>query len=334
VFGRPTSSSAICLALAAVLVLISTRGSNPWLLLIGAALAAGPLLSQVLRPDLGSVSICFRGAERVGLGETTEQLFHVHNRGRRTTPVLRLTHEVDGFTPLALAVPALAPGERADLTVHRTPVARAVADEHRLALRTTAPFGLAVHRRTLLVVSRTVVHPRRVPVARLFGAVHGERPSGRPARVGSEPHALAEWRRGEGLRQVHWRASARHDRLMVVVPEATVQSRLALVVGGIPHDSRWEELLATAAWTAVEAASEGPVRLLAAGVPDYEGDDAGAVLDWFAGLRFVPSPPRSLLAEAERWTGPDGAVVLASTRAPEEMGLAGASRMVVIGAPA
>ncbi len=314
-------------------MLISIRGANPWVLVIGAGLAAGPVLSQLFRPDLASVSICFRAPERVGLGETSEQLFHVHNRGRRATPELRLTHEVAGFPALALAVPVLAPGQRADLTVPRPAIARGVAGEHRLGLRTSAPFGMAVHHRELVVQTRMVVHPRRVPVPAVLGTVRGERVSGRSAREGSEPHALAEWRRGDGLRQVHWRASARHDRLMVVVPEATVQSRLALVVGGIPHDSRWEDLLATAAWTAVTAASQGPVRLLAGGVPEYEGDDAGAVLDWFAGLRFVPSPPVSLLTGAVEWAGPDGLVMLASTRSAAEFGLADVPGVVVLEGP-
>ena len=81
------------------------------------------------------------------------------------------------------------------------------------------------------------VAPARGPVAVVPAGALGSTGGGRPNRLGDEPHELREWRRGDTLRQVHWRATARRDRLTVVVPENTVRSRVALVILGVPGRS-------------------------------------------------------------------------------------------------
>lgn len=311
----PTGSGALTVLLAVVLGLISLRAANPWLLLVGCALLAPVLVSQLLRPDLRSISICLRSGDRVGVGECIEQVFHAHNRGRRSSPGLRLTHAPEGFAAVTLLVPALPPGGRAELTVLRRATARGVSVIHDLQLQTVAPFGLAVHRRRLAVTARVSVHPAPVPVGAPVGGAAGSRVGGRPARAGDDAHELREWRRGDSLRQVHWRATARHDRLTVVIPEVTVRSRFALVVAGSPLDDDWEALLSSAAWTAVDAARRGSTVLLsAAGTPDLHGDDPGAVLDWFAALGPVLPPPPPLLAAAADWAAGSGSVMVAGTR--------------------
>jgi uncharacterized protein (DUF58 family) len=309
----PTGAGGITLLLAVVLGTISLRASNPWLLLIAAALLAPVVVSQLLRPDLRLVSVCFISADRVVVGDSGEQVFHVHNRGRRSSPALQLGHTVRGFEPIVLAVPALPPGGSAALTVLRPAVARGMSLVHEVRLWTTAPFGMVVHQSLILVTARISVHPAPGVVAVLPGVTQGVG-DGRPNRLGDEPHELREWRRGDSLRQVHWRATARHDRLTVVIPENTVRSRLALVIHGTP-DNLFESLLSTAAWTAVEVArSGGIVRLSAAGNPDYLGDDPGAALDWFAALGVVnPTEPAALVA-AGAWAGTSGSLVLATTQ--------------------
>jgi uncharacterized protein (DUF58 family) len=311
----PTALGTISLLFTVMLGAISLRAANPWLLAVACALVAPVVLSQLMRPDLKAVSVRFRSRERVGVGEAMDHSFVATNDGRRSLPACRLTHALDGFDPVSLAVPPLPPGGCAEVSVRRTALARGVAREHRVALLTAAPFGMAQHRRALSVTAQISIHPAPAPVATLVGEAHGELVTGRPTRSGPDPHGLREWRRGDERRQVHWRATARHDRLTVVIPEATVQTRLALVVGGSPHDERWEDLLATAAWTAVEAArGQGEVRLAAGGVASYQGGDPGAVLDWFAALRFVPEASAPVLSEAVRWVGADGLVLLATTR--------------------
>jgi uncharacterized protein (DUF58 family) len=312
---QQTTSGGITVLLAAVLGLISLRASNPWLLLVSCALLAPVVISQVLRPDLRSISICFNSSDRVAVGDSMQQIFHVHNRGRRSSPDLQLSHALQCFPSIMLAVPALPPGGRADLTILRTAASRGVATVHDLQLQTIAPFGMALHRWKFSTVARINVHPALGPVGLLPGGAAGQLVGGRPTRFGHEPHELREWRRGDSLRQVHWRATARHNRLTVVIPEITIHAQFALVIAGSAQDESWEELISTAAWTAVDAARAGrSVLISAAGTPDYTGDDPAAILDWFAALGPVDVPGPALLEAAEQWVGSSGSVVVASTR--------------------
>ena len=326
----PTGVGAVSLLLAVMTGLISLRASNPWLLLLACALLAPAVLSWLFRPELRAISVCFIGADRVIVGDLHEQHFHVHNRGRRSSPALQLEHWARGFAPMTLAVPALPPDGTAEVTVRRPALARGVTVGHEVGLWTTAPFGMALHQRLFRAdaqIAQISVHPARGPVAVLPTVFQGAG-GGRPNRLGDEPHELREWRRGDSLRQVHWRATARHDRLTVVIPENTVRSRLALVILGSP-DADLEALLSTAAWTAVEAIrSDGILRLSAAGSPDYIGDDPGAVLDWFAALEPRPAIDPATLASAVGWAGSSGSVVLATTR-PEDLAHLGAGVLLL-----
>jgi uncharacterized protein (DUF58 family) len=315
VIALPTPAGAVSLLLAAALALISLRASNPWLLLVACALFTPVLISQVLRADLGAISICFRSPERMAVGETVEQVFHAHNRGRRSSPAFRLIHTHPGFGAFSLSAPSLPPGGRAELVIRRTATTRGIGTDHELRLQTTAPFGMAAYRHRIPGTARISVHPAPGPVPDLIGISSGDRPAGRPARSGPELHGLREWRRGDALRQVHWRATARQERLIVIVPEVVISSRFALVVAGSSSDEGWEALLSTAAWTAVEAAAgQRPVRLSAAGTPDYLGEQADGVLDWFAALRTVAVAPEQIVRDAVDWADADGLVVVASTR--------------------
>jgi uncharacterized protein (DUF58 family) len=312
----PTLVGAATLVLSAGVALISLRASNPWLLLVACALFTPVLVSQLLRAHLTAISICYNSPQRMAVGESVEQSFHAHNHGRRSSPAFRLTHSHHGFGSLSLAVPSLPPGGMARLEIQRTAVNRGVQARHELMLQTTAPFGMATYRRLMAGDNQTSVYPAPGPVAELSGIAQGDRLSGRPSRFGHELHGLREWRPGDALNQVHWRATARHDRLTVVVPEILVSSRFALVVAGSSADEDWEALLSTAAWTAVEAArAHSPIRLSAAGAPEHLGVDAVGVLDWFAGLGDVAEGTEAQLRAAAEWAEPDGLVVIAGTRA-------------------
>ncbi|HST81766.1 MAG TPA: DUF58 domain-containing protein [Kineosporiaceae bacterium] len=311
--ATPTGVGGITLLVAIVLGLISLRASNPWLLLIACALLTPVLASQLLRPDLTAISICFASADRVVVGASSKQTFHVHNRGRHSSPALQLQHSVRGFAAISLAVPALPAGGSAHLTILRPAVSRGVSLIHDIRLWTTAPFGMALHQSLISVTARINVHPAPGPIG-VLPPVSAGAGGGRPNRLGEEPHEMREWRRGDSLRQVHWRATARHDRLTVVIPENTVRSRLAVVIHG-PSDDEFEALLRTAAWTAVQTArSDGILRLSAAGIPDYVGDDPGAVLDWFAALESILAIGPEAVETAATWAGSSGTLVLASTR--------------------
>jgi uncharacterized protein (DUF58 family) len=312
---RVTAAGWLVLLVAAAVGLVAVRTANPWLLLIACAIAA-PLVVSVL-PTSGELHVhtTTELPRRCHAGDAVEHAIAFYNAGRRSMPAMRLHQSVAGFEDLTIGVQAFGPQRRGDAHVQRTALARTVAPEAVYRLETTAPFGLTVRRHAFRQPTEVTVHPRPVPPVSLASLGAGDEWANRPARSGHEPHGLREWRRGDELRHVHWRATARHGELVVVVPELTHSPRLAIVVAGAPGDPDWEELVSVAAWTAVDAVRRGHTLLLCAGsVPDLEGPDAMHALDWFAGLGEVPPVPPELVERATEWVGDLGMVLVASTR--------------------
>ncbi|HEV2796281.1 MAG TPA: DUF58 domain-containing protein, partial [Nocardioides sp.] len=98
-----------------------------------------------------------------------------------------------------------------------------------MSVRVTDPFGLVELGRTFHATSRLTVTPRTValPTIPLGGAWTGSGDN-RPrafATGSAEDVTVREYRRGDDLRRVHWRSSARVGELMVRREEQPWQSR-------------------------------------------------------------------------------------------------------------
>jgi len=298
---------------------LGLRSGNPWLLFLACASGAPLLVGWLARPRLDALAVRWRGPHRAMVGELVEHHFEVQNTGRRPTPVTTLVHQVHGYPPATILVPALAPGGTADVALPRRPQLRTVSHRHHLTASTAAPFGFVEHRRVWHLDATVVIHPGPVePDAVPHWAGAGDEPSGARARTGAHPHGVRQWRPGDDRRHVHWRATARHGRLVVVEPEQTVSRRLALVIVGDAGHLPWESVVSRAAWTAVAAIRAGrEVLLVAQGAVDSRtGDcqttDAATALDWFSALRSPHLAPAAL-ARAADWAGPGGDVVLVAT---------------------
>jgi len=283
------------------LVLVGLRNEHLLLTVLGAGALSTVVVSLLMRPPLHALTYCFRGPVRVRAGQYVQHELHVHNRGRRSTPRLLLTHHVDGFDDVVLAVPALPPGASATVSAWRLARTRGVRELHSLRAGSASPFGLMRFTSVSHASSTLVVHPRALPAEPLDGrGQDGDLPSGVTARSGAEPHAVREYRPGDPVRRVHWRSSARHGRLVVVEPERTVARRVALLVAGVPvrpgttwRSPDWEDLLAEAAWGVTQALPGGGSALLYAAQPQLEllhAVDEVTALDWFAALGDVRLP--------------------------------------------
>ena len=328
---RITGAGWLVLLLGVAVGVVAVRTANPWLLLVACAIVS-PLLVSAM-PSFGELHVhtTTEFPRRCHAGDVVEHAITFYNAGRRSMPAMRLHQTVPGFEDLVIGVQAFGPKRRGDAQVRRNAVARAVAPQATYRIETTAPFGLTVRRHTFHQATEVAVHPRPVPPASLASLGTGETPANRPARAGLEPHGLREWQRGDELRHVHWRATARHGQLVVVVPELTHSPRLAIVVAGVPGDPEWEDLVSVAAWTAVDAVRRGhTLRLTAGGATPLEGPDAMHALDWFAGLGDVTPAPRTLLDESADWVGELGMVLVASTRAGRGPGAEGAGRLRIL----
>ena len=145
-----------------------------------------------------------------------------------------------------------------------------------MSVRVTDPFGLVELGRTFHATTRLTVTPRTIPLPSipLGGAWTGSgdnRP--RAFAVGSaEDVTVREYRRGDDLRRVHWRSSARVGELMVRREEQPWQSRATVFLDnratshrGQGAASSLEGAVATAASVAVHLAHHGyTVRLVTA----------------------------------------------------------------------
>jgi uncharacterized protein (DUF58 family) len=123
-------------------------------------------------------------------------------------------------------------GSRARLTYTLTPPRRGVFRIGPLAIAYSDPFGLAVGFMTIGGKDELIVTPHVTELPQ--SGVWLEAPDGSARLVqamgvgNSDDLMTREYRRGDALRRVHWRASARHGELMVrqeeqrAYPEATI----------------------------------------------------------------------------------------------------------------
>ena len=145
-----------------------------------------------------------------------------------------------------------------------------------MSVRVSDPFGLVELGRSFRTTVPLIVTPRTVPLPQipLSGAWTGSgdnRP--RAFAIGSaEDVTVREYRRGDDLRRVHWRSSARVGELMVRREEQPWQSRATLFIDNraVSHRghgvaSSLEAAVSAAASIAVHLAQRGfAVRLVTA----------------------------------------------------------------------
>jgi uncharacterized protein (DUF58 family) len=283
---------------------------DAWLLLLAAACLGLVVGARILRPRLTGVRVDVSTPPRASVGESVVSHVHVRNNGRRTLPLVRLHHHVDGLEDVTVLVDAVPPGGCVAATVTRTATVRAVAREGRVSLSSSAPLGLVQLETTGVVPQDLVVHPQvvRVPPA---PTSDGTDPFGRPvrSRSGLDVHGVRDWQRGDDTSQVHWRSTARRGRLVVLEREEPRGGRLTLCVMGPDATADWEPLVSAVASLSVATVRAGrPVRLLASDPTSADWRERVCtqdveVLDWCAALQAVRPPDLASLDRLRTWLG-------------------------------
>jgi uncharacterized protein (DUF58 family) len=127
-----------------------------------------------------------------------------------------------GSTPIAPLPPlGRGPSERgvARLRYELTPPRRGIVEIGPIVVETTDPFGLARAEFTVGGAQKVVVTPQAVPLNRHSLGLAADSGSARlfqrRAIAGDDDLMTREYRPGDALRRVHWRASAHHGELMV-----------------------------------------------------------------------------------------------------------------------
>ncbi|NVZ48832.1 DUF58 domain-containing protein [Pseudomonas sp. B6002] len=188
------------------------------------SIAWGLLLALLLMAVLDAVRLCRRPSVQVerlmpgslALGRWSEVRLSLTHHYSQPLTVTVFDHAPDGLSVENLPQSiALNPGERSELGYRLRPLRRGHFSFSRCEVHLPSPFGLWSARRFVEVSDATRVYP---DFARLYGAQLlgvdnwlsqlGVRQHQRRG-LGLEFHQLREFREGDSLRQIDWKATAR-----------------------------------------------------------------------------------------------------------------------------
>lgn len=266
---------------------------------------------------------------RTSPGSTVRVRLRTRNSGSRSLRVSERVLGTDGEQ--AVPLDSLAGGAAGESDYWLQPLRRGVVDLGPVRAGRSDPFGLADAERGCGGVERLWVHPRweylrTVPVGRVAdpdGEVDG-------ARAGTLTfHTLRDYVPGDDLRHVHWRSSARLDRLVVREYVDTSQTRLCVIVddrltsGG---DARFDEVASAAASvlaTGVRASLHCELRLVSGRGRDGTGG-LSPLLDLLAEAGPEPEAdlPSALRLARSRMDG-DTVVLVSGNLTATDLGLFG-----------
>ncbi|AGZ40274.1 hypothetical protein AFR_09925 [Actinoplanes friuliensis DSM 7358] len=298
------------------------------LLRVAILLAALPLLAAAYVGRSRYKLACTRSLEpgRAPVGSSARVILRLQNMSRLPTGTLLLEDRL----PYALGSRPRVVLER--LGAHQaSSVAYTVRADVRgrypvgpLVIRLTDPFGLCELTRSFPSVDRLTVIPQVVPLpaVRLAGEYAGTGDSrARSVAVhGEDDAATREYRRGDDLRRVHWRSTARTGELMVRREEQPWESRATVVLDTRLDAHRGEGPTASFEW-AVSAAASIAVHLRQSGyklrlvtgtgidVDATEIGGEGAILDTLADVKLSAAGDVSVLVEQVRRRSDGGLVI-------------------------
>ena len=223
-------------------------------------------------------------AGRISAGETLPVEITLEALGRRgigwTVLPDRLPPAVDSMPPEGIGLPVLQPGETSQVRLGLLCRRRGAYRLRGFRVETSFPLGLMVAQRVFTEDRSLLVYPRFAPLARL------DIPSGRryqPGEVALASHlgdslefiGNRDYREGDPIRSIDWRATARLNRPVVreyreeyMLRAAVLLDTRAPAAPGLPTPPAFERAVSMAASVSdFMARSEYLVDLFAAG-PD------------------------------------------------------------------
>jgi uncharacterized protein (DUF58 family) len=199
------------------------------------------------------------------------------------------------------------------------------------------PLGLYTHRREVEAEATLIVHPRPVPLPKVKppsgGRQFTSRVRARQRGDGTDFRGVREYTPGDDLRRVHWKQTAKRQKLTIVEYESGEANSVGIILDlsptyhtGVEDESTLEYGVTLAASVASQALKRGAeVAFVAEGARSYSirslvgSQDETAAMDALARVRadaqisFAES-----LADVERWLAPGAGVVIISPSVGEE----------------
>ncbi|WP_436795639.1 DUF58 domain-containing protein [Actinospongicola halichondriae] len=234
---RPTRHGLLVAVGAAGLVAVGRFLGLPELFAIGAAIAMLVVACGLWVSTRAIDVVVARSVRpsRVHVGNPCTVEVQVRNRGRRTSPVLRLHDPVTGTAGADLLLAPI-PLRKVAKVAYRLPTTnRGLVTVGPMMVEVTDPFGLTTARNRASGPVEITVLPRIdeiPPLARTVGPdPDGGAETGSLGRVGEDFAALRPYVIGDDLRRVHWPSSARtDDDLLVRQDDIPWQGRICVVL--------------------------------------------------------------------------------------------------------
>lgn len=208
------------LALAALVPIIALPGALTWLLAL-AVLALVVVIDLILAASPRKVALRRTLPTGVRLGEASSAVLHLANESRR----LMRANIKEGWQPSAGAANALQrvvirPGERAALTFKLAPSRRGDLLTHHVSIRSFGPLGMAARQGTVTAPGTLRVLPPFHSKRHLPSKLRKLRELDGKAAVqirgaGTEFDSLRDYVRGDDVRSIDWRATARRRDVVV-----------------------------------------------------------------------------------------------------------------------
>lgn len=257
---------------------------QPALTRVGVLMCAVPLLTAALlgRSRYRLALVRTVSPQVVTAGQPARLNLMLTNEGRTPSGVLRLEDQVPyvlGTRP-RFVLDGIAHGWRRHATYQVRSDVRGKYAIGPMSVRVSDPFGLVELGRSFKTTASLTVTPRTTPLPMIpLGGAWTGSGDNRPrafATGSAEDVTVREYRRGDDLRRVHWRSSARVGELMVRREEQPWQSRATLFLDnrlgahrGQGIASSLEAAVSAAASIAVHLSHRGfTVRLVTAAGED------------------------------------------------------------------
>ena len=300
---RPTKRALAFAGGALALFLVGTNVQAGWVLVI-AALLVGVLLIGLISPFRGSdgVTIGRRVPRTATAGQVVPVTITVTNEGRRTRALLAVEDEFCGRG--AVVVGMVRPRQVREYAGRREGARRGVHAGGECTVVAGGPFGAMRVDRKAFVHSPMIVYPRTydAPTRPMLGLGEWRM----PAPIG-DTSSVRDYHRGDPLRHVHWRSSARRGELMVREFDTEKRAEVT-VVADAPADAAGADAVASIACSlGLSFLRSGEVNLVAPGSETVRARDRETLLEWGARLGATKAPLTTALERSAR--GGSSAVV-------------------------
>ena len=332
VLDTVTAAGRSLLLLALVCYLLDTVGGWPVFQLLWVAcllLVLSAVVFAVL-PVRARVSLRLSPARTVA-GEGAEVRISARSAGRVPVPS-PLVVVPTGASEHVVRLRTLRSGRPVEERIVLDGLRRGVVAVGPVTARRTDPLGLLRWNERWSPVSELLVLPRMVPVESLgLGAIRDQEgtPSDEISMSDLAFHALREYVPGDELRHVHWRSSAKADKLQIRQYHDTRRSHLTVVVdaaaGSYADPDDFETAVSVAASIAARAHHEGVELSMLCGEHVVSGRGLDGVLDACCRIEPGASDPLQAAREAMRLAPETSWLVMVTGSTPPE-GLAGLIR--------